>query len=172
MTQQQQDWYLNYRFKLVTGGGGSHMLGIHHVTVNRPPFLSCHLPDDLLFKLSNVTGQHNLTQMTPVFDSFYPMTPYFGCILLLDLRGVTRIVACTPCATATFQKHRKHGFYSWLKWHPKHVMGGGAMGQFWHPKQWLFFLCQNSYCKEYCVISPGILYRKQGSLFSSYPMKG
>ena len=58
-----------------------------------------------------------------------------------------------------FKKHPKHRFYPWLKWHTKHVT-------------WVFFdinrdssIRFNTLNKEYCVISPVILYLKQGSLF-------
>ena len=67
-----------------------------------------------------------------------------------------------------FKKHPKHGFYPLLKWHPKHIT-------------WVIFdTLSRDFCssvrfhtlnKEYCVISPVILYPKQESLFS-YPKQG
>ena len=54
-------------YVFVAGGGGTHMLDMQHVPVNRPSFLNCHLPNDPLFKKCWPT----LYPMTPLLDIFF-----------------------------------------------------------------------------------------------------
>ena len=67
-----------------------------------------------------------------------------------------------------FKKHPKHGFYPWLKWHPKHITWVVSYTLIRNFSSCVKFHTLN---KEYCVICPVILYPKRGSLFS-HPKQG